>query len=124
MIYLWVGLAGGLGALLRFSVSRVAVAQGWVGFPYATMFVNVFGSFLIGYLAWMLVQRWGFSEEVKFVVVSGFLGGFTTFSAFSLEVVNMLEQGGIVRAAFYMFATLILCIAFCAFGAFLAKVAS
>lgn len=124
MIYVWVAFAGGAGALLRFGVSRVVMTQGWFGFPYATLFVNVLGSFLIGYLAWTLTQKWGLSEEAKFVVVSGFLGGFTTFSAFSLEVVGMFEQGAVLKAIAYMSLTLVLCVSVCAVGVMMAKAPS
>ncbi len=121
MLYWYVALAGGLGALGRFSLSRFFIANGWQALPYATFAVNIIGSFLIGYFAYALQQRWGLSDDVKAIVMSGFLGGFTTFSAFSLEVIMLFEQGFVVKAALYVVMTVLSCLLLCALGVFIAK---
>ncbi len=121
VLYLAVGFAGGLGAIMRFALGRWVVHAGWLGFPYATFAVNVIGSFLIGYLAFALPVRWGLGDDIKAVVISGFLGGFTTFSAFSLETINLFEHGQLFKALIYVFATLLLCLIACAMGILLAK---
>lgn len=107
--------------MLRFSVGRAVLQLGWLSFPYGTLIVNALGSFLIGYFAFALQARWGASDAVKTMIITGFLGGFTTFSAFSLEVINIIEQGALLRAFFYVFMTLGLCLFMCALGLMLAK---
>lgn len=122
MLYLLVAMAGGAGAVCRFGLSRLVVTQGWQAWPYATFSVNVIGSFLIGYLAFSLEQRWGLSQDVKAILLTGFLGGFTTFSAFSLETILLFEQGAYIKAVAYVVATVVACLLLCAAGALLAKV--
>jgi len=114
-------LAGGAGALLRYLLGRVAVNFGLSALPFGTLIANLLGSFLIGYLSWMLVQRWQASSDVQLIVLTGFLGGFTTFSAFSLETITMLEQGAGLRAMIYVFLTVGLCLAMCMFGLLVAR---
>jgi len=121
MLYLAIIIAGGLGALVRFFVVRLAVNLSWTAIPYGTLLVNVIGSFLMGYLSWMLVQKWQVSKELQIIVLTAFLGGFTTFSAFSLEMVTLLEQGGNWRAVIYLLSQIVLCIGMCAFGLYLAR---
>ncbi len=121
MIYLGVGVAGAMGAMLRYAVGRAFLAAGWLAIPYATLLVNVVGSFLIGFLVFALQDKWGMSENIKTMVVTGFLGGFTTFSAFSLETVTILEQGELVKGLLYIFLTLVLCLVGCAAGMLLAR---
>lgn len=94
---LYVALGGGLGAWLRFAAGR------WIAsnpFPFATLAVNVVGSFAMGLLAGWLVQRGG-SEPLRLLLGVGVLGGFTTFSAFSLEIVSLAQRGALANAALY-----------------------
>jgi len=121
MFYIAIVLAGGSGALLRYMLSRAAINLGWSALPFGTLIANVIGCFLIGYLSWALVQRWQVSNDVQVVVLTGFLGGFTTFSAFSLETVAMFEQGAGLRAMAYISISVILCILMCALGLLLAR---
>ena len=85
MSYLFVALGGGLGAMLRFFVNQL------VPFPFGTMSVNVIGSFLMG-IAFILIGTKVGSKEVMFLM-TGLLGGFTTFSAFSLDALKLWEAG-------------------------------
>ena len=121
MLYALIVLAGGLGALMRYLVGRGAVNLGWAALPFGTLIANLLGCFLMGYLSWMLVHRWELPREIQPVVLTGFLGGFTTFSAFSLETVSMIEQGAGVRAFSYVLMTVVLCITMCFLGLFLAR---
>jgi len=75
----------------------------------------------MGYLSWVLLHRLQVSREVQVVVLTGFLGGFTTFSAFSLETISMLESGSALRAIAYVLMKVILCIVMCFVGLWLAK---
>lgn len=121
MLYVGIIAAGGLGALMRFLVGRAVLHYGWNAFPFATMAVNVTGSFLMGYLSWMLVHKWSVSQQTQWLVMTGFLGGFTTFSAFSLEAVTMIEQGAEMRALFYVVSQVLLCVSLCWLGILLAR---
>jgi CrcB protein len=121
MLYLMIVLAGGSGALLRFFIGRVAADQQWTVLPIGTLFANLIGCFLIGYLSWQMVHRWQLSDEVQVIVLTGFLGGFTTFSAFSLEAIAMFEQGSNLRALVYITLKVVACILMCLLGLILAK---
>lgn len=121
MLYVAIVLAGGTGALMRYLLGRATVNLGWSALPFGTLIANLLGCFLIGYLSWALVHRWQVSHETQVVVLTGFLGGFTTFSAFSLETVAMFEQGSGLRAVTYISVKVILCILMCLFGLFLAR---
>ena len=89
---LLVAAGGALGAVGRYLVTTGAVALLGGGFPYGTLFVNVAGSFILGVLVETMALVWSPSHEVKVFLVAGFLGAFTTFSAFSLDVVNEFER--------------------------------
>jgi len=96
-----VALGGALGASLRW-LAGLGVARLWGvgGFPVAVIFVNVLGSFLMGLFVVWAAQRAGTSWAP--FVMTGLLGGFTTFSAFSLEAVTLFERGAIAQAAAYI----------------------
>lgn len=121
MLYLSIVVAGGMGALLRYLVGRVTINLGWAALPFGTLIANLIGCFLMGYLSWVLVHRWQLSQEVQTVVLTGFLGGFTTFSAFSLETVNLLEQGASFRALSYILISVVLCVSMCFIGLIVAR---
>ncbi len=92
-----VAFGGGGGAWLRYAASRAIPAA---TFPWATLSVNVAGSFAMGLLAGWLARHGG-SEPWRLLLGVGVLGGFTTFSAFSLEIAAMIERGAIAAAAAY-----------------------
>ena len=107
-------MAGGaLGAALRYLVSLALTGRG--GFPYATLAVNLLGGFAMGVLA-ALVLRGVASEGLRLFVGVGILGGFTTFSAFSLESFQMIERGQVALAGSYAVASVIGSIAALAVG--------
>jgi CrcB protein len=121
MLYLGIAVAGGAGALLRYLLGRATVNLGWTALPFSTLIANLVGCFLIGYLSWALIHKWSVSHEAQVVVLTGFLGGFTTFSAFSLETIAMFEQGSGVRAIAYVSVKVVLCIVMCLLGLLLAR---
>lgn len=95
---------------MRFWLSTAIYA--WLGrsFPWGTLGVNVLGSFLMGLLAILLVERMTSLPEVRAFFLIGFLGAFTTFSTFSMETFNLLEQGETLVALTNVFASVLLCI--------------
>ncbi|MGX9967065.1 fluoride efflux transporter FluC [Roseomonas sp. F4] len=100
--FLLVALGGALGSVLRYGVSHLAVMQFGAGFPWGTLAVNILGSAGIGIAAALGVQG-----EARLLLVTGVLGGFTTFSAFSLETGLLFERDPWLAAA-YLAATLVL----------------
>jgi len=110
-ILLQVALGGAIGASLRFLSGAMILRAMGSGFPYGTMFVNVVGSFLMGFLAFYLLERMdgSFSRYAPFLM-TGLLGGFTTFSAYSLDALYLLERGRYASASVYMGGSVVLAI--------------
>ncbi len=105
--FLIVAIGGGIGAGFRHLVGLAALRWIGTGFPWGTLFVNVTGSFAMGLLvSWLalkvdLPQGWS-GQDVRLFLATGVLGGFTTFSAFSLETVLLFERGQTGLAALYV----------------------
>jgi len=96
---LWVVMLGGaLGAVLRFILSTSITERFGSAFPYGTLMVNVLGSFAVGFFAIVLAEKMVLSPLVRMGLFVGFLGAFTTFSTFSLETLNLFEEGYLARA--------------------------
>ncbi|MEX0582986.1 MAG: fluoride efflux transporter CrcB [Sneathiella sp.] len=110
-MFLSVAIGGALGACARYGVAQVMLRQFGSGFPYGTLFVNILGSFLMGVLIEIIALRWSPSPELRVLLVTGFLGGFTTFSAFSLDVALLIEKGETLSAAGYILMSVVLSIA-------------
>jgi CrcB protein len=111
---LWVALGGGMGAVGRFLISSWMFVPG--RFPWATLAINIAGSFAIGVL-WGAAQHqpW-FDSWGRYLLVTGVLGGFTTFSAFSLETAALLESGRQAQALGYVVASVLGCVAMALLG--------
>ena len=101
-------LGGSLGALARYVLSSVVSEKLGSSFPYGTLSVNVIGSFLMGFLAIVLVERMGLDPLLRLGIFVGFLGAFTTFSTFSMETMNLFEQGLHMRALLNMIISVML----------------
>lgn len=100
--FLAVAAGGALGAAMRHGVSLMAVRHLPSGWPHGTFTVNILGSFLMGFLiSWLAFRGQGGPQELRLFLATGLLGGFTTFSAFSLEVANYVRAGDMARAALY-----------------------
>ena len=102
-----VAAGGAIGATGRFLVGRLMFNIMGPGFPWGTFTVNALGSFLIGLLVELLAIRMNLAHEWQGFIVIGILGGFTTFSSFSLEVGLMLERDQFATAAIYIFGTML-----------------
>lgn len=119
---LWVAAGGSIGASLRFLIGEWARQLPTLsGFPWATLGINVVGSLLLGLLAGGAVLSESASPQLRAMLMIGVLGGFTTFSSFSLETVAMLQSGAVSRAALYMLASVALSVAAAALGVTLAR---
>lgn len=114
-------LGGSLGALMRFIVSNSVTEKLGGNFPYGTLTVNVVGSFVMGFLAMFLVERMGLDPLLRLGIFVGFLGAFTTFSTFSMETLNLFEQGETLRALANMFVSVILSVLALWLGVLLGK---
>ena len=102
MLYLIVFLGAGIGGALRHGVNVGAARLFGYGFPFGTLIVNVAGSFLMGLLAGYFAFRPGVDQHMRLFLTTGILGGFTTFSAFSLDAALLIERHSYGAAAGYM----------------------
>ena len=113
MTIVMVALGGALGAVLRYVVGLAVV------FPLGTLTVNIIGSLIIG-LVWSVFNAKGLQAWFP-LVMTGFLGGFTTFSAFSLDTLRLVEAGRLAAAGGYVMASVLLSLLACAIGLWIAK---
>ncbi len=103
-----VALGGAVGSVCRYLVGLATLRQFGPDFPWGTLTVNIVGSFAIGVLIELIVRKLDASPEMRLLLVTGFLGGFTTFSAFSLDAIYLFERGELVTAGIYVGASIIL----------------
>jgi len=103
-----VALGGALGSVGRYLVVHQATERWGMAFPWGTLAVNVIGGFVIGTIAELSALVWSIAPELRAFLITGILGGFTTFSAFSLEVTSMMERGDWMAAAAYVVASVVL----------------
>jgi fluoride exporter len=106
--FLLVGLGGSVGAMFRYVFSALIKHN---TFPYNTLFVNVVGGFLIGIFFGLSEKSTVLSDDLKLFLVTGICGGFTTFSAFSVENMQLIKEGNYSTAAIYIFCSVALSIA-------------
>ncbi len=105
-----IAIGGAVGSVLRYWLSTLVYALAGRGFPYGTLVVNVLGCLVMGALFVLLVERMGENTLLRAGLLIGVLGGFTTFSTFSIETFNLIEQGAWLRAVANSVASLVLCI--------------
>ncbi|PMR74049.1 fluoride efflux transporter CrcB [Billgrantia endophytica] len=109
MGYLIVFIGAGFGGMARHAANMAALRIfGSNGFPFGTLAINVFGSMLLGIVIEYVALRYGASPQVRLFLATGVLGGFTTFSAFSLETVQLVERGQAGVALVYVVSSVIL----------------
>lgn len=121
MTYLAVAFGGALGAMSRYWVYSTFQRASAGTFPWATLTVNVVGSFLIGIAFILITERMEMGPYWRGVVTVGFLGAFTTFSTFSMDVIGLIEQGNITNAFLYVLSSVLVCIIAAWLGLSLAK---
>jgi CrcB protein len=110
-------IGAGLGGVSRFSLSNTLARLLGQNFPYGTLLVNTLGSFFAGFFFVLILDRLsGLSNHLRPLLLSGFLGGFTTFSTFSVETLTLFEHNGWGPAVLNISLNLILCIFMVWFG--------
>ncbi len=105
-----IAAGGAIGAVLRFWMSSATYAVLGRDFPYGTLMVNVVGSLLMGLLSVLLIERMSLGPEWRAAILVGLLGGFTTFSTFSIETLNLIELGAHGKALANMALSIMLCV--------------
>jgi CrcB protein len=122
LVFLLVFLGGGLGSMLRHAVNQVSAAAFGVNFPYGTLFVNIIGSLAMGLMAGWFAFR-GEGGPLRLFLTTGIVGGFTTFSAFSLDAALLWERGQTAAAAFYVVGSVVAAIISIFAGLFIMRTA-
>lgn len=122
MIYLYVALGGALGAVSRYALGTLFMAALGTSFPYATLLINILGSFLMGVLieGFALIINPG--GTIQIFLTTGFLAAFTTFSTFSLDFVTLYERGDMTSAFIYLVGSIVLSILALFAGLFLVRI--
>jgi fluoride exporter len=109
--YILVFIGGGLGSTLRHTINMVCARLLGTAFPYHTFIINITGSTVMGLIAGYLAFKGGASQPWRLFLMTGILGGYTTFSAFSLDAAMLYEKGEIGLAALYVVGSVVLSIA-------------
>ncbi|MBC2183435.1 fluoride efflux transporter CrcB [Listeria sp. FSL L7-0233] len=104
MYFLYVGIFGALGGMCRYAMN---LWLGGGGFPYATLAVNLIGCFLLAFLMQFLAEKSRISLVILNGIGTGFIGAFTTFSAFSVDTIQLLQNGEVILGVSYVFASLL-----------------
>ena len=110
----WVAVAvgGALGSVARFWMATVMTTLTGPRFPWGTLLINVLGSFVIGLVAGVTLTpaRVGMHPEIRIFLMTGICGGFTTFSAFSLQTLELMQNGDVIPAFGYAVGSVVLCV--------------
>ena len=119
--YLAVAIGGAAGSVLRFALHEWMTERWGRGFPWGTLSINILGSFLLGVLFVVLIERLEVPPALRLGLMVGVLGGFTTFSTFSMDAVHLFSQGFPLRAIAYMLASVVVCVAAAFLGIYCAR---
>ncbi len=110
MQFIWVALGGAIGSTTRYGINISAARLLGGGFPWATLIVNVVGCFAMGVITGFLRSKMPDDENLRLFLTTGLLGGFTTFSAFSLDFFGLMQRGEMPLAVGYAAASVVLSI--------------
>lgn len=116
-----VAAGGALGSVARFTVTSLMGRWLGAGFPWGTLAVNLAGSLAMGLLAGLAAHRWSLGLEARALLFTGLLGGFTTFSTFSLDIVTLIERGTWGAAVVYGTASVVLGVSGLVLGLFMVR---
>lgn len=104
-------IGAGIGGVFRYWISNGTYSLLGRAFPYGTLFVNISGCFLMGFLFTLVIERWSELEApLRAFLLIGLLGGYTTFSSFSIETINLIESGALISAFLNIILSVMLCI--------------
>ena len=113
--FLWVAAGGAIGATMRYLATN-SLKYIFPNFLLGTLFVNILGSFIIGFIMSYVEYKNISSNIIKYFFIIGILGSFTTFSAFSFEVIDLINNRRFILSFLYIFISLIVCLFFCFLG--------
>lgn len=116
-----IAVGGAVGAVLRYLVNISPLSQLFAKFPFPTFFINVTGSFLIGFLLILLTDKFQVNENLRMAVIVGLLGAYTTFSTFEMEIFGLVREKEFGMAFVYLFASVLVGFVGVALGVWLAK---
>jgi CrcB protein len=123
LVYVAVAIGGVLGCWARYAITVSMQAAGYGrDFPYATLGINVLGSLLMGFLFVLLVERMVVAPYIRIGILTGVLGGFTTFSAYAVETLLLAESGQLGKGIFYVLLSNGIGIGAVVAGAYLARI--
>ena len=111
-----IAIGGAAGSLCRYGMSNGIYLLLGRSFPYGTLAVNILGSFILGIVYILMIERASISEELRAGITIGLLGAFTTFSTFSIETINLIESGEILKAGLNILFSVTLCVVGCWLG--------
>lgn len=116
-----IAVGGAFGAVGRYATSLWIYQILGRNFPYGTLAVNFAGSFLMGFLSILLIERLSVGPEIRAFLLIGFLGAYTTFSTFSMETVALITNGEAIKAGVNMLVSVFVCVVACWFGMILGR---
>lgn len=116
-----VGIGGAFGAIARYLINISPLSNIFQKFPFPTFTVNILGSFLIGFLLVLFTDKYTAHENLRIAVIAGFLGAFTTFSTFELEIFELIRERYFASAFAYLFLSVLIGFIGVAGGVWLAK---
>lgn len=119
--FLLVFFGGGFGSAIRYAISRVVGNQYSTFFPYATLITNVVACFILGFIVGLAEEKQFLTPSSKIFWTVGFCGGFSTFSTFSNETLNLLQQGAPLTSLLYIFFSVSLCVGAVVLGQVVAR---
>ncbi|HQU86543.1 MAG TPA: fluoride efflux transporter CrcB, partial [Pyrinomonadaceae bacterium] len=102
-----IAIGGAFGAVVRYLINISPLSQIFAKFPFPTFFINVTGSFLIGFLLILLTDKFQINENLRMAIIVGFLGAYTTFSTFESEIFGLIREREFVTALVYLFASVL-----------------
>jgi fluoride exporter len=116
--WLIVALGGAIGAMSRYAINRAvaSLVPAAANFPFATLIENSVGAFCAGFLAVFITARIAEGQALRLLLSVGFLGAFTTFSAFSVETISLLGRGDVTKALLNVVLNVCLCLWLCSLG--------
>jgi CrcB protein len=121
LIYTFIGIAGAIGALLRYGIGVILPSTSYMGFPVHTLCINLLGCFCLSWFFTWVAEHDYFPNWMITAITTGFIGSFTTFSTFNIEIIQLVEENNIFFAVIYLFSSMGGGYIFCLTGYHLAK---